>query len=171
MQTYSTLSFLPSRVVISASLPMVKEFVTVFPGVLDVMVKLLPFCWISVTGLTSLAILMTSSGKAERNRSIKVWVSGLQSWQGIHMKWLQMFHSLFPKSTACIKISDALGNATLMVWQKLTDGSQKLLVVLLHVNLPRSAEGHVCCWSDRWQELNTMWGDAHPRQYLYSLWV
>jgi len=52
-------------VVISASLPMVNELVTVFPGVLDVMVKSLPFCWISVTGLTSLASLIISSGRAE----------------------------------------------------------------------------------------------------------
>lgn len=59
-----TLSFLPSMVVISASLPMVKELVTVFPGVLEVTTKSLPFCLISVTGLMSLAILMTSSGSS-----------------------------------------------------------------------------------------------------------
>ncbi len=164
MYTYCTLSFLPSMVVISASLPMVKEFVTFFPGVLDVMVKSLPFCWISITGLTSLAILMTSSGRAERNRSTKIWVSDLQSWQGIQINWLQTSHGLFPKSIACIKISDALGNATLLVWQKLTDGSQKLLVVLLDVNLPRSAEGHVCCKSSTQCEETFI-----PDLYLYSL--
>lgn len=59
-----TLSFLPSMVVISASLPMVKELVTVFPGVLEVTTKSLPLCLISVIGLMSLAILMTSSGSS-----------------------------------------------------------------------------------------------------------
>lgn len=56
-----TFSFLPSMVEISASLPMVKELVTVLPGVLEVMTKSLPVCLISVTGLTSLASLMISS--------------------------------------------------------------------------------------------------------------
>ncbi|TNN67660.1 hypothetical protein EYF80_022124 [Liparis tanakae] len=51
-------------VVISASFPMVKELVTVCPGVLEVTTKSLPFCWISVMGLMSLAILMTCSGSS-----------------------------------------------------------------------------------------------------------
>lgn len=59
-----TLSFLPSMVLISASLPMVKELVTDLPGVLEVTTKSFPFCLISVTGLMSLAILMTSSGRS-----------------------------------------------------------------------------------------------------------
>lgn len=63
-----TLSFLPSMVVISASLPMVKELVTVFPGVLEVTTKSLPFCLISVIGLMSLAILMISSGSSSMKK-------------------------------------------------------------------------------------------------------
>lgn len=62
-----TLIFLPSMVVISASLPMVKELVTVFPGVLEVTTKSLPFCLISVIGLMSLAIFMTSAGSSGKH--------------------------------------------------------------------------------------------------------
>lgn len=65
-QENETLSFLPSMVVISASLPMVKELVTVFPGVLEVMTKSFPFCLTSVIGLMSLAILITSAGRSAK---------------------------------------------------------------------------------------------------------
>ena len=59
-----TLIFLPSMVVMSASLPTVKELVTDLPGVLEVITKSLPLCLISVIGLMSFAILMTSSGSS-----------------------------------------------------------------------------------------------------------
>lgn len=78
-----TLSFLPSMVVISASLPMVKELVTVFLGVLEVTTKSLPFCLISVIGLMSLAILMTSSGSSgDKNTFTKFsrWKKNSASW-------------------------------------------------------------------------------------------
>lgn len=51
---------------ISVSFPNVNVFVTDLWGVLDVTMKLFPVCWISMVGLISLAVLMTSSGKAER---------------------------------------------------------------------------------------------------------
>lgn len=57
-----TFSFLPSMVVMSASLPSVNELVTDLLGVLDVTTKSLPFCCISITGLISLANLIVSSG-------------------------------------------------------------------------------------------------------------
>lgn len=109
-----TLSFLPSMVVISASLPMVKELVKVFPGVLEVTTKSLPFCLISVIGLTSLAILMTSSGS-----------SGVKN--------TFTFTNLFAERK----------QHGLVLVSCLTHGLEELLVVLLGINLPCSVEVHV----------------------------
>lgn len=108
-----TLSFLPSMVVISASLPMVKELVTVFPGVLEVTTKSLPFCLISVIGLMSLAILMTSSGS-----------SGI-------------------KNTHLLNLFTERKQRGLVLVLFLTHGLEELLVVLLGINLPCSIEVHV----------------------------
>lgn len=127
-----TLSFLPSMVVISASLPMVKELVTVFPGVLEVTTKSLPLCLISVIGLMSLAILITSAGS---------------SGKGEGMFLTLHFHSQ-ERNQDCQTVS--LENITASSGPKskaagvfLTHGLEELLVVLLGVNLPCSVEVHV----------------------------
>lgn len=133
-----TLRFLPSMVVISASLPMVKELVTVFPGVLEVITKSLPLCLISVIGLMSLAILITSAGR---------------SGKGEGMFLILRFHSR-ERNHDCQTVSPAWFNIRKHHWTSsgpkskavgvfLTHGLEELLVVLLGVNLPCSVEVHV----------------------------
>lgn len=105
-----TLKFFPLKVLISASLPMVKELVTVFPGVFVVTTKSLPVCWISVTGLTSLACSITSSGSAEwqsRTQSSSVlptykcsWLSGVLTY-GPEELLVVLLSINLPCSTEC----------------------------------------------------------------------
>lgn len=66
-KAWSTLNFLPSIAVISDSFPMVKELDLVVTGVFIVNLKSLPFCSITITGLTSLLIFTTMSGAPWRH--------------------------------------------------------------------------------------------------------
>lgn len=114
-------------VVISASLPMVKELVTDFPGVLEVTTKSLPFCLISVIGLMSLATLMMSSGSSvEQNTDYLV---------------ISCTELTFFNQDKSYQVLFFMPRSPLLTF--LTHDPEELLVVLLRVDLPCSTVVHV----------------------------
>lgn len=80
-KAWSTLNFLPSIAVISDSFPMVKELDLVVTGVFIVNLKSLPFCSITITGLTSFLIFTTMSGAPWRHIQRKMCYWCTHRWR------------------------------------------------------------------------------------------